>query len=190
MKGMKFSIIQTLEGESIGDQPDINMSVGTSCEISRDGFIPGERYLMLVSIHRIDNTTHYSLNPCASHALRINGSILEGHIADGVNDVSLEEFLVRSDCPTLVGLVPKLDAYAVADGQEYIGIFFRDVTTGQRLGLVDYTLYSMAGQEVYTGQHSTLDGPLRIDTSGMPAGMYMIRLTALTEQQTLKILKM
>ncbi len=188
--GMKFNILQTLEGERLDEQADINMSVGTSCEISRENFESGERYLMLVRIHSGSNERFYSLNPCATHALRISGSTLQGMVADGISEISLTDFQSRPDCPALTDFAQTLNAYAVATASGTVDIYFRDVLTSPVSTKVEYSLYSAGGQEIYHGMQTISSDPISIETEGWPAGIYMIRLTALAEQQTLKIMKM
>jgi hypothetical protein len=54
-------------------------------------------------------------------------------------------------------------------------------------GPVGISLFDLAGREVYTTSSGVSDGNVQIDISGMPAGVYSVRVSAASVSDTARL---
>ncbi len=186
--GMVIEISSVVSGSINSSAVNLDLHKGTSCEIWEEQFVEDQEYLFVIGLWTDQNgNINYSLNPCASSYLKLNGSRLIGDISEDVNELELTELFLIDGCPA-ISSPTDLDITPVNPSTNHFNFYAH---TDAALTM-QYELIDLQGYYVRRGKVSITEGISRprILADDLPAGLYFVKLKGILGEQLFKIIKL
>jgi hypothetical protein len=189
-----FVVIENLYGGMVADTVTLWGQDGGNCNGPVREMVDGGEYILLHSAtqgifsyfgHTLENFSNpypiYDFPGCGPAALEVNGEMITGPVAPGINSYTLAELkanikdVVSGELVSTINGQGPAVSFAVWPNPTAgrLTLDFSQPVIAERLDLLDITGRVVNCQNVAVGQTSrTFD----IDATGLPSGVYLVRI--------------